>query len=296
VKPFWWRIAVASTRFAARYQCGVEAPYNRLRSLDQSSGSTPYFKRDPPLSHTSAVKDWVRAGKRLAPIRYLRGLFFDGSTVRKAEPDVWSFIERNVKQGGHCVDVGANRGEFSFLMAKQAGDTGQVYAFELHPETVRLLQSNLWRYRHRVKIEKMAVSDGNTKQVDVYAGPNQSAAEWNIVGSAAASHTAKPQFSAPAISLDAYLPAGGRVDLVKIDVEGAGAKVLAGMTRVLREARPLVVLEIHDAAEWEGKSYLETAGYALHSLHGKKLNGPPPFVFHCVAVPNERQAQCAYVS
>jgi FkbM family methyltransferase len=238
----------------------------------------------------------VRAGKRLAPIRYLRGLFFDGSTVKKAEPDVWSIIERNVKQGGRCVDVGANRGEFSFLMAGQAGDSGQVYAFELHPETVRLLQSNLWRYRDRVKIENMAVSDGHTQRVDVFAGPNQSAAEWNIVGGAATGQQGKPEFSAPATSLDAYLPAGGRVDLVKIDVEGAGAQVLAGMTRVLREARPLVVLEVHDASEWAGRSYLEDAGYAIHDLHGKELAGPPPYVFHCVAVPKERRAQCTFVA
>ncbi len=248
------------------------------------------------MSHPSPLKEWVRAAKLLAPIRYLRGLFFDGSTVKKAEPDVWSFIERNVKGGGRCVDVGANRGEFSFLMAKQAGDTGQVYAFELHPETVRLLKSNLWRYRHRIKTENMAVSDGVTTRVDVFAGPTQSAAEWNIVGAAATGQTGKPQFSAPAISLDAYLPAGERIDLIKIDVEGAGGQVLAGMTRILREARPLVVLEIHDQAEWDGRSYLESSGYALHDLHGKRLAGPLPFVFHCVAVPSERHAQCAFVA
>ncbi|MSQ19159.1 MAG: FkbM family methyltransferase [Betaproteobacteria bacterium] len=248
------------------------------------------------MSDPSPLKEWVRAAKRLAPVRFLRGLFFDGATVKKAEPDVWSFIERNIKSGARCVDVGANRGEFSFLIAKQAGDSGQVYAFELHPDTVRLLRSNLWQYRRRVKTENMAVSDGHTRRVDVFAGPNQSAAEWNIVGGTTPGQEGKPQFSAPATSLDAYLPPGERIDLVKIDVEGAAGKVLAGMTRVPCDARPLVVLEIRDQAEWEGRCHLETAGYAMHDLHGKRLGSPKPFVFHCVAVPRERHAQCAFVA
>ena len=238
---------------------------------------------------SSTIRRWEHAFKRTTFVRFFRGLFFDGSTVKKAEPEVWKFICNNVRGvKGVCVDVGANRGEFTFLMAREMGETGIVYAFELHPENARLLQSNLWRYRHRVKLENLAVTDGKTELAWVFPGRNRSGAEWNIVGL----HTReqeKPEFYARAISLDKYFWPGTRIDLVKIDVEGAGQQVLAGMERILRESQPLIIFEVHNSSEWEGLKHLEDAGYVMYDLEGRKLGGIGSFGFHCVAVPKSRK-------
>ena len=243
------------------------------------------------MSNYALIRPWGHTVKRLAIIRFIRGLFFDGSTVKKAEPLVWSFISAHVKNGWRCVDVGANRGEFSCLMAKQAGRLGCVYAFELHPDNVKLLRSNLWRYRHRVKIENLAVSDGKTELVEVFAGCHASGAEWNIVGHNTGPHANQAEFSVKATSLDHYFQPNEKIDLIKIDVEGAAGQVLAGMTRTLRESRPLIVLEVHDDIEWVGRSYLEAADYMLCDLRGENLVRTPNFIFHCIAVPKERRAQ-----
>jgi hypothetical protein len=40
--------------------------------------------------------------------------------------------------------------------------------------------------------------------------------------------------------------------LGKIDIESAGALALAGMWRLLREARSVLLIEFHDNAEWNG--------------------------------------------
>lgn len=129
------------------------------------------------------VSDIAQTLKRMGVICFMRGLLFDGSTVRKAEPNIWEFMSKNVEHGWRCVDVGANRGEYSFLMAKLAGPSGFVHAFELHPENSRLATYNNWRFRHRVKVENLAVTNGQQACVEVFSGKDRSGAEWNIVGS-----------------------------------------------------------------------------------------------------------------
>ena len=243
------------------------------------------------MNDRSLLRQWGHAFKRTSLVRFIRGFFFDGSTVRKAEPEVWQFIYDNVGSDWRCVDVGANRGEFSFLMARRAGASGFVFAFELHPENTRLLQSNIWRYRHRVKVENLAVTDGKTELAGVFAGRNRSGAEWNIGGRYNDVQNKEPEFFVNATSLDDYFPPGERIDLLKIDVEGAAMKVLAGMRRILRESRPLIIIEVHNNSEWEGRKHLLDAEYTLFDLKGKRLADTGNFVFHCVAVPKERQVK-----
>jgi len=243
------------------------------------------------VNDRSLLRQWGHAFKRTSFVRFVRGFFFDGSTVRKAEPMLWQFICDNVGSGWRCVDVGASRGEFSFLMARKTGVSGFVYAFELHPENARLLQSNLWRYRYRVKVENLAVSDGKTELAEVFPGRSRSGAEWNIVGHDTTGQNMQPEFSVKATSLDDYFPPGERIDLVKIDVEGAAREVLAGMRRILRESRPLIIIEVHNNSEWEGRKRLEDAEYTLFDLGGRKLADSGNFAFHCVAAPKGRQVK-----
>ena len=227
--------------------------------------------------------------KYTAFVRFIGSLFFNGLTIKRTEPVVWQFLYRNVKPGWKCADIGANRGEFTLLMAKRVMSSGLVYAFELYPKNVLLLQSNLWRYRHRVKVENFAVTDGSTQFVDVFAGRNCSDAEWHIMGYYATDKQMNAEFRVRATSLDDYFASGTAIDLVKIDVEGAAPAVLAGMARILRQARPIIIIEFHNDSEWAGKKHLEEVDYALYNLKGEKLQAAEDQVFHCVALPKECQ-------
>ncbi len=234
-------------------------------------------------------RETCRKFKRLKAICYIRGFFFDASIVRKAEPDVWEFMNKNIQSGWCCVDVGANRGEYSFLMANLVGPSGFIHAFELHHENARLVTYNNQRFRGRIKVENLAVSDGQKEFAQVFPGINRSVAEWNIIGSNEIDTINRAEFSVPSTSLDKYFSSYERgIDLVKIDVEGAGFEVLAGMRSILRRSRPIVVFEVHSLREWDGRKYLLEAGYTIFTMQGKIMDEAGEFIFHCIAAPNDR--------
>jgi hypothetical protein len=99
----------------------------------------------------------------------------------------------------------------------------------------------------------------------------------------------KPEFSVRATSLDKYFQPGTKIDLIKVDVEGAGKQVLEGMERILQESQPLIVFEVHNQAEWEGLRHLNGVGYTLCGVQGETLLTIEGFGIHCVAVPKGRK-------
>jgi FkbM family methyltransferase len=67
--------------------------------------------------------------------------------------------------------------------------------------------------------------------------------------------------------LDDLIPAGARVDLIKIDVEGGEVNVLRGASRVLRENRPWVIFEHGSACRVYGYTTSDIVGeFATHRM------------------------------
>ena len=197
---------------------------------------------------------------------------------------------------GHvCVDVGANVGYFTLLLGKLVTDQGRVIAFEAHPANVAKLLSNvrLNAYEGRVQVENMAVSDGALKRVDLYPGRGHASGEWNIVGHDVEGNPTEPELEVPATSLDNYFPRGSCVDFVKMDIEGAEGAALRGMRRLLRECKPLILLEFHDESGWAGREELFAANYSLFSFPGLRLVNAARAdrVYHCLAVPTGRLSE-----
>ena len=207
------------------------------------------------------------------------------------EPDVCHAIRRLAQPGWTCADVGAHVGVITELLAKLVGPAGLVVAFEAHPENVRMLRENIkvGGSEKRVRVEHYAVSDGSRGQVWLFPGRQSSPAEWNIVGHDVEGVRTDPEFEVPAISLDDYFPSGSRLNLVKIDVEGAEAQVLAGMRRLLREARPVALIEFHDEIGWAGRRELLAAAYDLYDMSGRRLDPVHDVqrVYHCLALPRD---------
>ena len=209
------------------------------------------------------------------------------------EPELVAALERLVQPGFVCADVGANVGLLTVRLARLVGEGGRVVAFEAIPENAALLRERAHEFGSRVVVEEVAVTDGSAASIALFPGRDGSHAEWTISHEFAAREdletVARPPTRVPATSLDAYFPPGSRLDLVKMDIEGAEAQAIPGMQRLLAEAQPLLVLEFHREVGWPAIPALLEAGYSLEALDGTPLPvpaGPDEVPYQLVARPS----------
>jgi FkbM family methyltransferase len=182
------------------------------------------------------------------------------------EPEMQSALRELIKPGMTVYDVGANVGYVTLMIAKLTGAGGKVYAFEALPDNVERLRHNveLNDYTDRVTIfpGAVGVSAGEVKFLVHASGGMGKAA-----GSAGRTDEYyQREITVACISLDEFVFAQGNPSpgAVKMDIEGGEVMALPGMTRVLAEARPLMLMELHGPesarAAWDA---LTTAGYRL---------------------------------
>jgi FkbM family methyltransferase len=195
------------------------------------------------------------------------------------EPAVTAAITRLATPGAVCADLGAHIGYFTLLMAKLSGDEGRVFSFEASPENARMVRRNvrLNGLDHRVTVEEAAVMGETSAAVPVFAGRAGGSLEWTTDQTFATrddpEHAGRaPSLEIRGVALDDYFEPGSRLDLVKMDIEGAEAHAVPGMSRLLREARPAIVLEFHREVGWPAIPALADAGYSFSSLEGEPLD------------------------
>jgi FkbM family methyltransferase len=157
------------------------------------------------------------------------------------EPPKQHYIRQFLKAGMVFVDVGANKGDFTLLAASLVGGTGRVYAIEPEPENCRWLARSIEENGFaNVQLVQAAASD-TAGEATLYLGPRSG---WHTLlsgrqpGDLGAVQVAT-------IPLDELLGDTSRLDLVKIDVEGAENSVIAGATQVLRRFRPTILIDTH---------------------------------------------------
>jgi FkbM family methyltransferase len=245
------------------------------------------------LRRTLRRRPWEAAGA-LAGLRFRLPRGFEFFVVYdEYEPEVVAALARLVRPGDVCVDAGANVGVLTLHLARLVGEEGRVVAFEASPENAALLRTNVGlnaTLAPRIDVEEAAVSDGSTAWIDIYPGRGGGHGEWTVSESFAGRADDTPQERKPtrvrSISLDDHFPSGRSLDVVKMDIEGAEAQALPGMRRLLRETRPVILLEFHREAGWPGIEALIDAGYRFESLAGEPLpvpDGPGEVPYQFVA-------------
>ena len=197
-----------------------------------------------------------------------------------------SFLERLIQPGWSCIDVGANYGMMTEVMADRVGPSGAVTAFEAHPFNASLLDRRLRLVglRDRVTIENKAVSDGTLDKLVLYAGRRRSPNEWNIVGHDVQGRSTKAVMEIPALSLDRYCGTSP-VHLIKIDVEGAEVGVIAGMRSLMAEQKPICLVEFHNPEAWLSRKVFVEAGYQIFELGGRPVPVESEWMLHVLLWP-----------
>jgi FkbM family methyltransferase len=182
------------------------------------------------------------------------------------EPDLQAAVADLVGPGMLVYDVGANIGYISLLLARRVGDTGHVYAFEALPANLQRLRLNLELsgLSARLTVVPAAVVE-QKRPVSFLVGP--SGGMGKAAGSAGRQDVVYSQaLEVNGLSLDEFVYSDGHPppQVVKMDIEGGEVLALPGMSRLLVEAPPVILLELHgpEAARlvWDK---LLAAGYRL---------------------------------
>ena len=171
------------------------------------------------------------------------------------------FFARQVKRGMTVIDVGANFGYYTLLFGSLVGDGGHVYAVEPNPRVVAKL-------RRTISLNGLA---GRTGIIEAAAGNSDGEATLFVPhgepknGTVISEPPKAPDgsgalYNVPRICLDRLAATVPRVDLVKIDAEGAEQDIIAGMSGILRRDKPLLLLEFNPARYRDPAGFLDELG------------------------------------
>lgn len=206
-------------------------------------------------------------------------LFLFGAKAHDSELRLARFLVHVLQPGQTMVDVGAHYGFFSMLSVALVGPSGRVLALEASPSTFLSLRYNLSRFPHARALHCAAADyDGELTFYEFLSAYSEynSADPQQFAGTPWFGRIPVRPVQVPCRRLDHLLAeAGWRPDVVKMDVEGAEARVVAGMEGLLSAVEaPCVVLEyLHadrgNTAHREALTRLREHGYDLFLIDGE---------------------------
>lgn len=157
------------------------------------------------------------------------------------------------KEGEVVLDIGAYVGMFTVKAAKLVGKTGKVIAIEPSPENYELLARNCEGLDNVTLVKKAVMSWTGTGRLyySKSAAANSLITRW------------KRHIGVETITLDSLIEelGLGKVDIIKVDAEGAELEVLTGAYKALAKGTRLVIAAYHTAAN--GRAEIAQVAAAL---------------------------------
>jgi FkbM family methyltransferase len=161
-----------------------------------------------------------------------------GLTINRVyEPEVTRFLQESVRSGQTAIDLGANIGYFTLLLAQLVGPEGRVFAFEPDPANFELLERNVGANNYtNVTCFRKAVADRSGRTLLYRSASNPGDHKLVDDGS-------REAVEVEVVALDDALPElRGSVHWIKMDIQGAELAALGGMRALLDSAPELTVV------------------------------------------------------
>jgi FkbM family methyltransferase len=206
---------------------------------------------------------YVYPGNEMCRGVYLTGLY---------EPNEFLWLSKALQPGMSVIDAGANMGLYTIYAAQKVGPSGTVVAIEPSRRECARLRANIELNRlQNVRVCEVAISDRSGGQELRVATEEKSG--HNTLGCFGYdSVVAEGNERVTLRRLDDLVGEEGirRVDLIKMDIEGAEFTALQGCTQTLMAFRPTLLLEVSDRSlRHQGHSsgevlrFLNECGYQI---------------------------------
>ncbi len=169
---------------------------------------------------------------------------------------ITTFIAARVRPGDWVIDVGANHGYYTLLMADLVGPTGRVAAVEPNPAVFGLLRRSVIvnGFSSRVTLLEQAAT-ADDEAVVILGLVESETKNARIVASAAAHGQATLEVRGGRLAT--ALSSWDRLDFIKVDVEGAEEDAVMGLMPLLERHRPRMVLEFNPARCRDAGAFLD---------------------------------------
>ena len=174
------------------------------------------------MSEVEGIKFYLDSKSTIAQYLMLAGSYEKGTT---------RLFRDLVKEGMVVLDIGANVGYYSLIVAQLVGEKGAVFAFEPAPDNLALLARN-------IKVNGFSNITPVPKAVSNKTGKGRLFLGNDTVSHSMYERHEKGSIEIEVTSLDVFMENINRpVDLVKIDVEGSEMRVLEGMLETIRKPK-----------------------------------------------------------
>jgi len=190
-----------------------------------------------------------------------------GTFARGYEPEIGMLVDAFVPDDGVLVDVGANWGYFPLFLAARPGFRGHILAVEPFPASAAALDGVIAATSIGHLVEPLAIALGAAPgraamSAELFTGNNRISRDGAL--------------EVPVETLDRVVAARklARLDLLKIDVEGAEADVIRGASRTIAHHRPMVVFEnwLDAAGKVDAAPFHALQAIADHAFYAIELD------------------------
>ncbi len=205
----------------------------------------------------SVLVDWSQATHEMTSVfgvplivhRHESDEVISGSLMRDG---FWEFAESMlllalVRPGMTLLDVGANIGYYTAVLARLVGKQGILYAFEPDPDNFKVLAANVTLLSRLlpepapVHFLQTALSDrvgiANLKRFSKNLGLH------HLIADSQASPNCIPVDTTTIDHLRGMNIIGRRIDLIKADIQGSELAMLRGAQQTIQTDHPTLVLE-----------------------------------------------------
>lgn len=178
--------------------------------------------------------------------------------LEKYEPYETQLILRQTKKGNTVIDVGANIGYYTILLADKVEKTGKVYAFEPDKTNFEILKKNV-ETNNLKNVEIINAAVGNkTGKIKLHKSKENLGDHklYKTPLGCAASPLDEGE-TVKIIKLDEFIKE--KIDVIKIDTQGWEPEVIKGAKKIIAKNRPIMFLEYSPAS------------YKIAKLDGQKM-------------------------
>ena len=205
----------------------------------------------------------LQVGAELGHLLYVQGAY---------DPNEFAFLDGFLQPGMVFVDAGANVGVYTLFAARKVSPGGRVIALEPSARERKAWLDAVRRNRIDAELIPAALGeqDGqailHVAQMERSGHNTMGAFVWG--GVRETRNEAVPMRSLDSLARELRLE---RLDVMKLDIEGAETAALKGAAGVMRRFRPVLVLELspaslqaQDSSTDELLALLDGYGYTLH--------------------------------